>query len=148
MRAATVRSLLSVTLALSVAVAVGACGGNDGDEEGDTTEASSIAGDDLTIDPDSGPPGTVISWTIANCEPSSEKSASLYTGSPGGQQDTTAVLEGPDTKEETGEITVPPGTAPGEYTVIGTCVSTTEQGGGQVQIGVRDAGELAFTVTE
>jgi hypothetical protein len=148
MRATRIRRLLSVGIALSIGLGAGACGGNDEDEGGSTTEVPSAVGDDLTIDPESGPAGTVITWTISNCDPGSEKSASIYTGSPGGQEDTKAIVNGPETKEETGEITVPASTAPGEYTVIGTCLSTTDQGGGQIQLGIRDAGELAFTVTE
>jgi hypothetical protein len=149
LRETRIKSLLSVAIALSIGLGASACGGEDGDDDGNaTTEAPSAVGDDLTIDPESGPSGTVIAWTISNCDPGSEKSASIYTGSPGGQEGTKAILEGPQTKEETGEITVPAGTAPGEYTVIGTCLTRKDLGGGQIQLGVRDAGELAFTVTE
>jgi hypothetical protein len=143
----------ALVLTLSLVLAASGCGGDDdgGDDGGEeTAPVSAPEGLGVEIDPASGPAGTEISWTISDCEASDEKGVAIYTG-PLDEYRSGAkskrVLEGPESKEPSGTITVPDDMAPGEYVISGTCFSSEELGGGQVQLGVKE-GSTAFTVTE
>lgn len=134
------RALTAAGVAL-VVLAATACGGNGDGGGGDSG---------LEIDPDSGPPGTTISWTIAACDPGDEKHASLYTGSMEQYQagDTEIAVDGPRGTESSGTLTVPDDLAPGSYTFTLGCSSSTEPTAeGEVTISVSSY-EASFEVTE
>ena len=138
-----------VALGIGLLLAVGAIGCGGGDDDGGTAPTESASGD-LSIDPDSGPAGTAISYEISVCDAGDEAGVSIYaapldeyrTGAQAKQ-----VVEGPRGKEASGSITIPNGTPAGEYTIAGSCLSRKELGQGQVQLGVKEE-STAFTVTD
>ncbi|MEK6276847.1 MAG: hypothetical protein AABM29_02385 [Actinomycetota bacterium] len=136
-------------IALFLALGAIGCGGGDGDG-GEGTAPAEATGGDLSIDPESGPPGTAISWNISTCEAGDDKGVAIYA-SPLEEYRSGAqakqVIEGPEGKQPSGTITVPKGVSPGEYTISGSCLSREELGQGQVQLGVKEE-TAAFTVTE
>lgn len=139
-------------VALVLVFAATGCGGDDdnGNGGGEETAAAEDGDRGLSIDPQSGPASTTISWTISGCKASDEKGASIYAG-PLERYEAGArsrrIIEGPRGKETSGNITVPDDTAPGEYVVTGSCLSTEELGGGEVQLGVSEE-TAPFTVTD
>jgi hypothetical protein len=136
--------VMAVLLGIALVAALG-CGGDDGE---DTAPAEAASGG-LSIDPDSGPPGTTVSWSISGCEARDEKGVAIYAAPleeyrSGAQA--RRVAESPRGTRDSGTIAVPEGAAPGEYTITGSCLSREELGQGQIQLGVKEE-TVGFTVT-
>lgn len=135
-----------IGLVLGIAVVLlgaAGCGGDGGNGGGGDTSS-------LQIDPDSGPPGTVISWTVTACDAGDEKSANLYTGTVEEYRagDTELAFEGPrGGTASSGTLTVPQDLAPGSYTfTVGCSSSTSPTAEGEVTISVSSY-ETSFEVT-
>jgi hypothetical protein len=124
-----------------VILGAAACGGGEGNGGG---------GSGLEIDPDSGPPGTVISWTVSACDAGDEKSANLYTGTVEEYRagNTEVAYEGPrGGTASSGTLTVPEDLATGSYTfTVGCSSSTSPTAEGEVTISVSSY-ETSFEVT-
>jgi len=135
---------MAVLLGVALVAASG-CGGDDGEDTAPTEAASG----GLSVDPESGPAGTTVSWSISGCEPGDEKGVAIYAAPleeyrSGAQAQ--RVAESPRGKQESGTITVPDDSDPGEYTITGSCLSREELGQGQIQLGVKEE-TVGFTVT-
>jgi hypothetical protein len=147
-----------LVIVLFLALGTVGCGGDDDGDRGEQTTApaeqtpapAERGGEPLEIDPQSGPAGTTISWTISTCEESDDKGAAVYAGPLKRYRSgasTKRIIEGRESKEPSGTITVPDDVAPGEYVVTVSCLSAEERGEGQVELGVKEE-TAGFTVTE
>lgn len=156
-------SVWTVAVVLALGLAATGCGddddGNGGGTEGangaaETAPAEVAQGLELTLDPESGPPGTTVSWTVSDCEPADRKSVAIYSGTIEDYQEgalpgeaaSEEVFRGPEGTDPSGTITVPDELAAGDYVVTATCSSREDLGGGQIRLGVRE-GFTEFTVT-
>jgi hypothetical protein len=140
MRAAQRRLGLPL-IAIAAALAVAGCGG------GSTISTSKEPLGDVTvvIDPISGPPGTKIAWMASgsDCGRHASKYVSLDSGSEvGPNQREVAVRR---TKANSGTLTVPKGTEPGDYHVSIECTTATRLTG--LTFKEEAVAEVGFKVT-
>jgi hypothetical protein len=119
-------SRLGLVVICAAALVFAACGGDNGDLS-------------VSVDPESGPPGTVISIDISECD--TEPSGSLDRHDEPVEE---ATFKGSDT----GRVTVPQDATPGTYTVFVRCDSKsreTDEGSVETKIHIEKA---TFKVTD
>lgn len=106
---------LSKTRVLALLLVVGAmatgCGDGDGGGGGIEPEVS--------LDPDSGPPGTEVAVSVSGC--ASQPNGTLLDSA------SSEVAGVAFTDSETGTVTVPDGTAAGSYRLSVSCQTQTEE---------------------
>jgi hypothetical protein len=112
-------AILALIAALGV---VTACGDDDGGDSG-TVGAQEAS---MEIDPESGPPGTRIEWTLSGCEEESDKSVAMWVGAPTERPGEVVASPGAAT-ESRGTIVVPEGVTEGPLTVGVLCRSSEQQ---------------------
>ncbi|MEX0833592.1 MAG: hypothetical protein WD276_06940 [Actinomycetota bacterium] len=129
------RNLARAVLILVSILAV-ACSGNGGGSSG---EGGDGGGRGLTLDPESGAPGTQITWTVSGCDETDDKHATMHAGTEDQYMSGGAspVADVPRGRESSGTITVPANAVPGPYIVSVTCSgSTSPTAEGEITISV------------